>query len=36
MTSLVCRNLDAHFSGKPVVSPVPEMRDLAGTIKPRP
>jgi lactate dehydrogenase-like 2-hydroxyacid dehydrogenase len=35
MTSLVCRNLDAHFSGKPVVSPVPEMRDLAGTIKPK-
>ena len=29
MTSLVCQNLDAHFSGKPVVSPVPELRDMA-------
>jgi hypothetical protein len=29
MTSLVCQNLDAHFAGKPVVSPVPEMRDMA-------
>ncbi len=23
MTDLVCRNLDNHFAGKPVVSPVP-------------
>jgi lactate dehydrogenase-like 2-hydroxyacid dehydrogenase len=29
MTSLVRRNLDAHFAGKPVVSPVPELRDMA-------
>ena len=29
MTSLVCQNLDAHFAGKPVVSPVPELRDMA-------
>ncbi len=29
MTSMVCRNLDAHFAGKPVVSPVPELRDMA-------
>jgi lactate dehydrogenase-like 2-hydroxyacid dehydrogenase len=29
MTALVCQNLDNHFAGKPVVSPVPEMRDLA-------
>ena len=29
MTSLVRRNLDAHFSGQPVVSPVPELRDMA-------
>jgi lactate dehydrogenase-like 2-hydroxyacid dehydrogenase len=35
MTSLVCRNLDAHFAGKPVVSPVPELRDLAGVVKPK-
>jgi lactate dehydrogenase-like 2-hydroxyacid dehydrogenase len=35
MTSLVCRNLDAHFAGKPVVSAVPEMRDLVGKIGPR-
>jgi lactate dehydrogenase-like 2-hydroxyacid dehydrogenase len=35
MTSLVCRNLDAHFAGKAVVSPVPELRDLAGVIKPK-
>jgi lactate dehydrogenase-like 2-hydroxyacid dehydrogenase len=29
MTDLVCRNLDNHFAGKPVVSPVPELRDMA-------
>ncbi len=29
MTALVRQNLDAHFSGKPVVSPVPELRDMA-------
>ncbi len=29
MTELVCRNLDNHFAGKPVVSPVPELRDMA-------
>ena len=29
MTSLVCQNLDAHFAGKPVVSAVPELRDMA-------
>ncbi|MFO1081785.1 MAG: NAD(P)-dependent oxidoreductase [Reyranellaceae bacterium] len=29
MTTLVRRNLDAHFAGQPVVSPVPELRDLA-------
>ena len=29
MTSLVRQNLDAHFAGKPVVSPVPELRDMA-------
>ena len=31
MTSLVRRNLDAHFAGKPVVSPLPELRDMAST-----
>ena len=31
MTDLVCRNLDNHFAGKPVVSPVPELRDMAAT-----
>ncbi len=35
MTDLVCRNLDNHFAGKPVVSPVPELKDLAGVVKPR-
>ena len=35
MTSLVCQNLDAHFAGKPVVSPVPELRDMAGVVKPQ-
>ncbi len=35
MTELVCRNLDAHFAGKPVVSPVPELRDMVGIVKPR-
>ena len=29
MTSLVRCNLDAHFAGQPVVSPVPELRDMA-------
>jgi len=29
MTSLVRRNLDAHFANKPVISPVPELRDMA-------
>ncbi|SJZ40084.1 Lactate dehydrogenase [Enhydrobacter aerosaccus] len=29
MTALVCQNLDAHFAGKPVVTPLPELRDLA-------
>lgn len=29
MTALVCRNLDAHFAGQPVVSPLPELRDMA-------
>src|SRR6185295_105499 len=29
MTSLVRQNLDNHFAGKPVVSPVPELRDMA-------
>lgn len=28
MTALVRQNLDAHFAGKPVVSPVPELRDM--------
>jgi lactate dehydrogenase-like 2-hydroxyacid dehydrogenase len=32
MTSLVRRNLDAHFAGDPVVSPVPELRDMAATM----
>jgi lactate dehydrogenase-like 2-hydroxyacid dehydrogenase len=37
MTQLVRQNLDNHFAGKPVVSPVPEMRELAasGVIRPR-
>jgi lactate dehydrogenase-like 2-hydroxyacid dehydrogenase len=29
MTALVIANLDAHFAGEPVVSPVPELRDMA-------
>ena len=29
MTSLVRQNMDAHFAGQPVVSPVPELRDMA-------
>jgi lactate dehydrogenase-like 2-hydroxyacid dehydrogenase len=29
MTALVRQNLDAHFAGKPVASPVPELRDMA-------
>jgi lactate dehydrogenase-like 2-hydroxyacid dehydrogenase len=35
MTQLVKQNLDNHFAGEPVVSPVPEFRDLAGVVKPR-
>jgi lactate dehydrogenase-like 2-hydroxyacid dehydrogenase len=35
MTQLAKQNLDNHFDGKPVVSPVPEMRDMVGTIRPR-
>jgi lactate dehydrogenase-like 2-hydroxyacid dehydrogenase len=31
MTALVCQNLDNHFAGKPVVSPVPELRDIAAS-----
>jgi phosphoglycerate dehydrogenase-like enzyme len=31
MTALVCQNLDNHFAGKPVVSPVPELRDRAAS-----
>jgi lactate dehydrogenase-like 2-hydroxyacid dehydrogenase len=31
MTDLVCRNLDNHFSGRPVVSPVPELREWANS-----
>jgi lactate dehydrogenase-like 2-hydroxyacid dehydrogenase len=33
MTALVCRNLDNHFAGKPVVSAVPELRDMVGLVK---
>ena len=29
MTALVRRNLDAHFAGQPVISPLPELRDMA-------
>jgi lactate dehydrogenase-like 2-hydroxyacid dehydrogenase len=29
MTSLVCQNIDNHFASKPVVSPLPELRDMA-------
>jgi lactate dehydrogenase-like 2-hydroxyacid dehydrogenase len=32
MTQLVKQNLDNHFSGKPVVSPVPELRDMAAKV----
>jgi lactate dehydrogenase-like 2-hydroxyacid dehydrogenase len=35
MTQLVTQNLDNHFAGKKVVSPVPELRDLAGVVKPK-
>ena len=35
MTQLVKQNLDNHFAGKTVVSPVPELRDLAGVVKPK-
>jgi lactate dehydrogenase-like 2-hydroxyacid dehydrogenase len=31
MTALVRRNLDAHFAGDPVISPLPELRDMAVT-----
>ena len=31
MTALVKANLDNHFDGKPVVSPVPELRDMAAS-----
>src|SRR5258708_7503222 len=31
MTSLLKANLDNHFDGKPVVSPVPELRDMASS-----
>jgi lactate dehydrogenase-like 2-hydroxyacid dehydrogenase len=31
MTALVRANLDAHFAGQPVVSPVPELRDMAAS-----
>lgn len=37
MTDLVCRNLDNHFAGKPVASPVPEFREWANAADaPRP
>ena len=36
MTELVRQNLDNHFAGKPVVSPVPELRDLAASAAVRP
>jgi len=36
MTALVRQNLDNHFAGKPVVSPVPEMRDLVDAAAPKP
>lgn len=29
MTALVCLNLESHFAGRPVASPVPELRDWA-------
>jgi lactate dehydrogenase-like 2-hydroxyacid dehydrogenase len=32
MTQLVRQNLDNHFAGKPVVSPVPELRDMAANV----
>ena len=35
MTAMVCRNLDNHFAGKPVVSPVPELRDMAANTQGR-
>src|SRR4051812_17892378 len=35
MTQLVKQNLDNHFAGKAVVSPVPELRDLAGIVRPK-
>ena len=35
MTALVCQNLDNHFAGKPVVSPVPELRDMAASSRRR-
>jgi lactate dehydrogenase-like 2-hydroxyacid dehydrogenase len=36
MTQLVRQNLDNHFAGKPVVSPVPELRDMAVSAAARP
>jgi len=36
MTQLVRQNLDNHFAGKPVVSPVPELRDMAASGASRP
>jgi lactate dehydrogenase-like 2-hydroxyacid dehydrogenase len=36
MTQLVRQNLDTHFAGKPVVSPVPELRDMAASGASRP
>jgi len=32
MTQLVRQNLDNHFAGKPVVSPVAELRDMAANV----
>ena len=32
MTALVRQNLDNHFAGKPVASPVPELKDLAAKV----
>jgi len=29
MTALQCLNIDNHFAGKPVASPLPELRDMA-------
>ena len=35
MTSLVRQNLDNHFAGVPVVSPVPELSDMAAKVADR-